>query len=90
MLRARSRWTDRCGGSVDSTGPASADVWGRVGGSRSSRVLALAGVGIALTLSPSTAVGTFVSPSSADYRATQAMYRQFGADPVIVLVHGNR
>lgn len=52
-------------------------------------VLALAGVGIALTLSPSTAVSTFVSPSSADYRATQAMYRQFGTDPVIVLVHGN-
>jgi predicted RND superfamily exporter protein len=52
-------------------------------------LLALAGAGIALTLSPSTAVDTFVSSSSADYRATQSMYRQFGGDPVIVLVRGS-
>lgn len=51
-------------------------------------VLALVGAGLALTLTPSTAVNTFVSSSSPDYRATQAMYRQFGADPVVVLVHG--
>ncbi|HEX3617540.1 MAG TPA: MMPL family transporter [Solirubrobacteraceae bacterium] len=51
-------------------------------------VLALAGAAIALTLTPSTSVSTFVSASSPDYRATQAMYRQFGADPVVVLVHG--
>jgi hypothetical protein len=52
-------------------------------------VLALAGAGIALTLTPSTTVDNFVSSSSSDYRATQAMYRQFGADPVVVLVHGS-
>jgi hypothetical protein len=51
-------------------------------------VLALAGAGIAFTLTPSTSVNTFVSSSSADYGATQAMYRQFGADPVVVLVRG--
>jgi hypothetical protein len=50
-------------------------------------VLALAGAGIALTLTPSTALDTFVSSSSPDYAATQAMYRQFGSDPVVVLVH---
>jgi uncharacterized protein len=49
-------------------------------------VLALAGAGIALTLTPSTALDTFVSSSSSDYAATQATYRQFGADPVVVLV----
>ncbi len=49
-------------------------------------VLALAGAGIALTLTPSTAVDTFVSSSSSDYAATQATYRQFGTDPVVVLV----
>ena len=31
-------------------------------------------------------VNTFVSSSSPDYAATQAMYRQFGSDPVVVLV----
>ncbi len=51
-------------------------------------VLALAGAGIALTLKPSTALNTFVSSSSRDYTATQAMYRQFGSDPVVVLVRG--
>jgi uncharacterized protein len=65
---------------------------GRLGGLRVRAialvVLALAGAGIALTLTPSTAVNTFVSSSSPDYGATQAMYRQFGADPVVVLVHG--
>ena len=49
-------------------------------------MLALAGAGIALTLTPSTAVDTFVSSASSDYAATQATYRQFGTDPVIVLV----
>jgi predicted RND superfamily exporter protein len=49
-------------------------------------VLALAGAGIALTLTPSTGIDTFVSSSSSDYAATQATYRAFGADPVIVLV----
>jgi hypothetical protein len=49
----------------------------------------LAGAGVALTLTPSTALDTFVSSSSADYRATQTMYRQFGSDPVVVLVRGS-
>ncbi len=48
--------------------------------------LALAGAGIALTLTPSTAIGTFVSSSSPDYAATQASYREFGTDPIVVLV----
>jgi hypothetical protein len=52
-------------------------------------VLALAGAGVALTLTPSTALDTFVSSSSSDYGATQAMYAQFGSDPVVVLVHGS-
>ncbi len=51
-------------------------------------VVALAGAGIALTLTPSTALNTFVSSSSPDYQATQAMYRQFGSDPVVVLIRG--
>ena len=48
--------------------------------------LAVAGAAAALTLTPSTALDTFVSSSSPDYAATHATYRQFGADPVIVLV----
>jgi predicted RND superfamily exporter protein len=51
-------------------------------------VLALVGAGLALTLTPSTAINTFVSSSSSDYKATQAMYRQFGSDPVVLLVRG--
>jgi predicted RND superfamily exporter protein len=53
-------------------------------------VLALAGAALALTLKPSTGIGTFVSGSSPDYQATQAAYRQFGADPVVVLVQASR
>src|SRR6202012_2772809 len=49
-------------------------------------VMALARAGLALTLTPSTNVNTFVSSSSSDYQATQAMYRQFGTDPVVGLV----
>jgi hypothetical protein len=52
-------------------------------------VLALAGAGVALTLTPSTALDTFVSSSSSDYRATQTMYGRFGSDPVVVLVRAN-
>lgn len=68
----------------------------RAGGRRGLRVrvivlavLAVAGAGVALTLTPSTALNTFVSSSSPDYVATQAMYRQFGSDPVVVLVRGS-
>jgi uncharacterized protein len=53
-------------------------------------VLALAGTALAVTLKPSTGIGTFVSGSSPDYQATQAAYRQFGADPVVVLVQAPR
>jgi uncharacterized protein len=52
-------------------------------------VLALVSACVALTLTPSTSINTFVSSSSSDYRATQAMYRQFGSDPVVVLVRGS-
>jgi hypothetical protein len=52
-------------------------------------LLALAGAGVALTLTPSTALNTFVSSSSSDYGATQTMYGQFGSDPVVVLVRGS-
>jgi uncharacterized protein len=52
-------------------------------------VLALVGAGVALTLTPSTAINTFVSSSSSDYKATQGMYGQFGSDPVVVLVRGS-
>ena len=49
-------------------------------------LLTVAGAALALTLTPSTAISTFVSSSSPDYAATQATARAFGADPVIVLV----
>jgi hydrophobe/amphiphile efflux-3 (HAE3) family protein len=49
--------------------------------------LALGGAALALGLAPSTATNTFVSSSSASYRATQRDYRSFGGNAVIVLVH---
>jgi uncharacterized protein len=51
--------------------------------------LALAGAGLALGLSPSAATSTFVSSSSPQYRATQRFYRNFGEEPVDVVVKGN-
>ena len=51
--------------------------------------LGLAGVGLALGLSPSAATSTFVSSSSPQYRATQRFYRNFGEEPVDVVVKGN-
>ena len=52
-------------------------------------VLGLAGAGLALQLTPTAALDTFVSSSSAEYRATQQYYSRFGEEPVEVLVKGN-
>ena len=41
---------------------------------------------LALGLRPSAGTDTFVSASSSDYQATQADYRQFGSDPVVILI----
>ncbi len=48
--------------------------------------LALVAAGAASTLTPATGLNTLVSSSSPDYRATSALYRRFGSDPVVVLV----
>jgi predicted RND superfamily exporter protein len=54
-------------------------------------VLALGAGGtiMALGLHPSAAADTFVGRSSADYRATQGFYKNFGEEPVAVLVKGD-
>ncbi len=52
-------------------------------------VLTLAGGALALRLQPTAATSSFVSSSSGAYRSTQAYYRDFGEEPVAVLVHGN-
>jgi uncharacterized protein len=52
-------------------------------------VFALAGAGLALRLRPTAATSTFVSSSSAQYRATQRFYRGFGEEPIAVLVKGD-
>ena len=44
---------------------------------------------LALRLQPSAATSSFVSSSSAPYQATQTFYRQFGEEPVEVLVQGD-
>ena len=51
-------------------------------------VLAVAAAGgiLALGLKPSAATSTFVSTSSASYRATQADYAHFGGNAVVILV----
>ncbi len=51
--------------------------------------LALGGAALALGLSPSASTSTFVSNSSAQYRATQRYYRSFGEEPVDVVVRGS-
>ncbi len=48
--------------------------------------LALIGGVLALGLQPSAATSTFVSSSSASYGATQADYRHFGGDAIVVLI----
>ncbi|HTZ86770.1 MAG TPA: hypothetical protein VMB05_08890, partial [Solirubrobacteraceae bacterium] len=52
-------------------------------------VLALAGAALALRLKPTAATSSFVSSSSAEYKDTQSFYRQFGEEPVEVLVKGD-
>ena len=52
-------------------------------------VLGLAGGALALRLQPTAATDTFVSRSSAEYKATQSFYRRFGEEPVQVVVKGN-
>src|SRR5689334_5030190 len=52
-------------------------------------VLGIGGAVLALQLQPSAATSSFVSSSSGPYRATQSFYRQFGEEPVEVLVHGD-
>jgi hypothetical protein len=49
-------------------------------------VLALVGGVLALGLQPSTGINTFVSSSSASYRATQDWHRHFGDDSIVILV----
>jgi len=52
-------------------------------------VLGLAGAALALRLHPTAATNTFVSGSSSEYRATESFYRNFGQEPVEVLVKGD-
>ncbi len=52
-------------------------------------VLGLAGAGLALRLKPTAATSTFVSSSSSQYETTQRFYRNFGEEPIEVLVKGD-
>ena len=52
-------------------------------------VLGLAGAGLALRLRPTAATSTFVSSSSSQYKTTQRFYRNFGEEPIEVLVKGD-
>jgi hydrophobe/amphiphile efflux-3 (HAE3) family protein len=52
-------------------------------------LVGLAGAGLALRLRPTAATSTLVSSSSANYKATQRYYRNFGEEPVVVLVKGD-
>ncbi len=52
-------------------------------------VLGLVGAGLALRLHPTAAASTFVSSGSPQYKATQRFYKNFGEEPVEVLVKGN-
>jgi predicted RND superfamily exporter protein len=51
--------------------------------------LGLGGSVLAFGLHPSAAADTFVGKSSADYKATQSFYKNFGEEPVAVLVKGD-
>jgi hydrophobe/amphiphile efflux-3 (HAE3) family protein len=51
--------------------------------------LGVAGAGLAVGLTPSSAVNTFVEGSSPTYRATQSFYRSFGQEPIEIVVKGN-
>jgi hypothetical protein len=52
-------------------------------------VLGLGAAGLSLRLRPTAATSTFVSSSSPEYQATQRYYRNFGEEPIAVLVKGN-
>jgi hydrophobe/amphiphile efflux-3 (HAE3) family protein len=52
-------------------------------------VLGLGGAGLALRLRPTAATSTLVSSSSSEYQGTQRFYRNFGEEPIAVLVKGN-
>jgi hydrophobe/amphiphile efflux-3 (HAE3) family protein len=52
-------------------------------------VLGLGAAGLSLRLRPTAATSTFVSSSSPEYQATQRFYRNFGEEPIAVLVKGN-
>jgi uncharacterized protein len=52
-------------------------------------VLGLAGAAFASRLNPSAATSTFVSSSSPQYRETQRFYKNFGEEPIVVLVKGS-
>jgi hypothetical protein len=51
--------------------------------------LGVGGAALALGLHPSAAADTFVGKDTADYRATQAFYKNFGEEPVDVVVQEN-
>jgi hypothetical protein len=52
-------------------------------------VLGLGTAGLALRLHTTAATSSFVSSSSGSYRATQSFYRNFGEEPIEVLVRGD-
>jgi predicted RND superfamily exporter protein len=52
-------------------------------------VLGLAGAAFALRLRPTAATNTLVSSSSPTYGATQRFYKNFGEEPIAVLVKGD-
>ncbi len=52
-------------------------------------VLGLGGVAFASRLQPSAATSTLVSSSSPEYRETQRYYKNFGEEPIVVLVRGS-
>ena len=52
-------------------------------------LLALAGAGLALRTEVSAAIGTLVDPGSESYEASEAYKREFGEDPIAILVRGN-
>ncbi len=52
-------------------------------------VLGVVGAAFALRLTPTAATSTFVSSSSPEYEATQKFYKNFGEEPIEVLVKGN-
>jgi uncharacterized protein len=51
--------------------------------------LGLVGAAFALRLTPTAAISTFVNSSSPEYRATQKFYKNFGEEPIEVLVKGS-